>query len=122
MSPRAAVRVRLIGGILWIALGLVDLGTTLRETTSKGPFESRQFELCLGGLCLLIGLAVLAWWKVGRWLALLGGGLVGLYGVALILLGTEDVGGLAVSLPIGGALMAFGVWNAVAASLRTADA
>ncbi len=118
MSPAAAFRARLVSGVLWIVLGLTVVGLAVREITSRGPNDSQQLELGVGGFCLLIGLLVLAWWKVGRWLAVVAGGLAGLYGVALILLGTEDVGGFAVSLPIGGSLIAFSVWNGLVASLR----
>jgi hypothetical protein len=99
-------------------IGLVAAGLTLRETARGHSWETQQFEFCISGFCVLIGLLVLAWWQLGKWLAVVGGVVGGLYGCALILLGTEDVGGFAVSLPIGGFLIAFCVLNAFAASLR----
>src|SRR5712691_6723222 len=115
MSPAAVGRFRVIGGIVWIVLGVALLGVAIREFVKGLRPGSQLFELCAAGFCLLTGITVLKLWSLGRWLAGLGGIVAGLYAVVLVVLGTEDVGGLAVSLPSGLALVAFSVWNLAAA-------
>jgi hypothetical protein len=51
---------------------------------------------------LFIGTAFAAWrmWRGWRWFAGSSGGLLVLYGVSVILIGWEDVGGAAVAIPL----------------------
>ena len=67
--------------------------------------------VALGVICLAVAISVAQSWRVERWLAGAGGSIVVLYALALVLFGTEDVGGPFVSVPAGLLLAAFGAWN-----------
>jgi hypothetical protein len=107
-----------VRGVLWIALAVGLLWTALRWP------DAGSFGVCVafGVFSAVTALSIMVGWRVGRWFGLVGGVALSLYAVALVLLGSEDVGGLAVSLPWGSALLAFGLWNVVGVPHRAGRA
>ena len=99
------------------------LGAGLSWAAFRWP-ESGSFWICVlfSLFSFLTSLSIGLRWRVGRWLGFLGGIVLILYALALILLGTEDVGGLGVSLPWGSVLLAFGAWNLVGGPHRQSRA
>jgi hypothetical protein len=107
---------RKVKSVLWIALAAELFWAALRWP------DAASVGVCVafGVFSTLAALSIMMSWRVGRWLGVVGGVALILYAVALILLGSEDVGGLAVSLPWGSALLAFGLWNVVGVPHRAA--
>ena len=100
---------RIMKGVLWIALAAGLFWAALRWP------DAGSFWVCVafGLFSTVVALSITMGWKAGRWFGVVGGVVLILYAVALVLLGTEDVGGLGVSLPWGSVLLAFGLWNVV---------
>ena len=115
---RAVRGSRKVKSVLWIALAGELFWSALRWP------DAGSFGVCVtfGVFSTVTALSIMIGWRVGRWFGLVGGVALILYAVALILLGSEDVGGLAVSLPWGSALLAFGLWNVVGVPHRAARA
>ena len=93
--------------VLWLALAAGLFWATLRWP------DAGSFWITAGSalFSLVAAVAIASGWRAGKWLGIAGGIVLILYALALVLLGTEDVGGLGLSLPWGIALAAFGVWN-----------
>jgi hypothetical protein len=109
---------------VWLLLGLASL--------AQGVIGLRDPQLMLNsarnsyGVVIAFGALALATSVThamrGRSFCFVGGfagGVLALYGVALILLGHEDVGGLHVALPFGLASIVLGVWTMIRAVRRS---
>ena len=108
---------------LWIMLGVVAIGYSLLElhATSSlfpGARKSLFMSLCFGVIASVAAIADAVHKPTFRFVGLFAGGILSLYGLALIVLGSEDVGGLGVSLPFGCAAIALGGWAVVRAVRR----
>jgi len=106
---RAVRGSRKVKSVLWIALAVGLFWAAFRWPGAG------SFWVCVafGLFSTVTALSIAMGWRVGIWLSVMGGIVLSLYAIALVLLGSEDVGGLAVSLPWGSALLAFGLWNVV---------
>ena len=101
---RVAQAVRVVP---WLVLAVGLLWVTLRWPDAGSFWVTAGFAV----FSLLAAVSIALGWRIGRWFGVGGGIVLILYAFALVLLGTEDVGGLGVSLPCGFALLAFGIWN-----------
>ena len=120
---RAAVWVFVCLGLVFSGIQAFHASATIAG--SRSPIAVKQLVVPsgLGGLCLAIAVSIARSWRAARWLSGGAGVIVILYALALVLLGTEDVGGLLVSVPAGLVLAACGIWNvrsAVVAGRRAA--
>jgi hypothetical protein len=118
MATVALSRVDRVGVGLWFVLGTAPLVVGAREYLIWG---ASKFVITLSAVAVvsvLTGLSIAKTRKLGRWLGGLGGLVLVLYALALVFLGSEDVGGLGVSVPAAILLAAFGVWNVAAAAGR----
>jgi len=120
---RAAVWVFLCLGLVFSGLQAFHAWETVAGSRSPVAVKQLVVPAGLGALCLAIAVSIARSWRAARWLSAGAGVIVILYALALVLLGTEDVGGLLVSVPAGLVLAAFGAWNvrsAVIAGRRAA--
>jgi len=108
---RAAVWVVLCLGLVFSGIQAFHAWEAVAGSRSSIAVKQLAVPAGLGALCLAIAVSIARCWRAARWLSGGAGVIVILYALALVLLGTEDVGGLLVSLPAGLVLAAFGVWN-----------
>jgi hypothetical protein len=93
--------------LLWLALGAACFVAVIR----MGADRSSAIVVGFGLLSVLSGVAYARAWRVSKTVTRVAGSILILYSVALILLGTEDVGGPWVSVPFGLAGIVFGIWS-----------
>ncbi len=101
---RAGLWVLLCGPLVFGGIQAFQAGLALNQFAVPVAFAI---------VCSITAIAILKEWTLARWLGGLGGAVLILYALALVLLGTEDVGGPLVSVPAGLLLGAFGGWNVV---------
>jgi peptidoglycan/LPS O-acetylase OafA/YrhL len=101
---------------VWLAIAALLVVLAAREALVWGVTRSVIATLLGAMLAGMAAVAIVRSWRVGRWLTASAGLIVVIYAGALMFLGSEDVGGPAVSLPAGLALGCFGVWNVVSAA------
>ena len=92
---------RIVKGAVWIALA-AGLFWAAFEWREEGTF---WVCIAVGLFSTVAALSITMGRRVGRWFGVAGGIVLILYAVGLVLLGTEDVGDLGLSLPCGSVLL-----------------
>ena len=115
-----------IFAVVWLLLGVTMvtagwIGFRNVGQLGEGARKSYLVVAVVGVLSLATGVTRLV---PGRLFCFIGGAtgvVVGLYGVALILLGSEDVGGLGVALPAGLSAIVLSAWALIHVWARARD-
>ncbi len=76
-----------------------------------GRDPTSPIAAAFGALAVFTAVAYAKAWRISAVVSRVAGSILILYCLALILLGTEDVGGPWISIPFGLAGIAFGIWS-----------
>jgi len=110
--------------IVWLLVGVLALRESLAGMEKVSLASARNSYRVVFAFGIL-ALATSATHSVrGRAFCFVGGvtgAVLGLYGLALILLGHEDVGGLKVALPFGAAAIALALWTLTRVRVRARE-
>jgi hypothetical protein len=106
----------LILEVLWLLVGVLAMsqgGLGAVGTSTQHPSARSSYQLLTAFGFVALGASATHAMR-GRAFLIVGsvaGGVLTLYGLALILLGHEDVGGLRAALPFGAGAVALGLWT-----------
>src|SRR5262245_49511579 len=101
--------------LLWLCLSAFLLVIEGRAYLHGGLSRSAVVSLSAVAGFVLTAVGILTGRSFGRWLGCAFGSLLCLYACALVLMGSEDAGGLGVTVPAGILLAVFGGWNVMRA-------
>jgi hypothetical protein len=100
--------------LIWLALGLACLFTTIQLIAADKSFLFDSGTLISTGLAVvaaLTGIAFIMTWPFSRVLNRISGVGIVLHSLSVIVFGVEDVGGPLIAGPFGLAGIAFGIWS-----------